>query len=111
MRCSIALDTLSGAEPPLEEDQGKILLRAPFKRPTLFGGVLASVYKVNVERAKVNVYNVNGQSYSYLQQPYAGREKVLGGVLAVTLAIGGRRVRINLLPQTQLRALQRTVKF
>ena len=99
MRSSIALDSLSGAESPLEEDQGKILLRAPFKHPTLFCGVLASVYKVNVERAKVNVYNVNGQSSSYLQQPYAGRGKVLGGVLAVTLATGGRRDRINLLPQ------------
>ena len=74
-KCSIALENLSGAEPWMDKDQKTLLLRAPYKGLTLFGGKLSSVYKVNVERVK----HASTQDSNHFHQPYVAVVDVLRG--------------------------------
>ena len=57
----IALETLSGLVPTFKEDQKAELLHASFKGATLFGGALARLQKLNMERANTLTM------FSYLQ--------------------------------------------
>ena len=51
LRCSIALDCLERALPPIDQDQKLALLHAPFRGTTLFGGELAKLQEANTKCA------------------------------------------------------------
>ena len=75
LRCSIALDCLRRTLPPIDDDQKLVLLHAPFKGTTLFGGELAKLQEAKKKRAATfTVFpQPTAPPASYSTQPYVGR--------------------------------------
>ena len=74
LRRSIALDCLERTLPPIDEDQKLVLLHAPFKGTTLFGGELAKLQEANTKRAATfTVFPLaNSAPYILLYTPLCG---------------------------------------
>ena len=74
LRRSIALDCLRRMLPPIDDDQKLVLLHAPLKGTTLFGGELAKLQEANTKRAAT--FTVFPQPTAppafYSTRPYVG---------------------------------------